>query len=113
MNIAGVLVHAHPDKAEAVAARLAEMPGIEVHQRAADGRMVVTVEEDEGAVKGDGATAGERLLAIQNLEGLLSASLVYHHFETDEEEPAGEPAAKAAETGAGEIEESHDAAVTA
>ena len=77
MNIAGVLVHARPDKAPDVAAQLAALPGVEVHRHNDDGRLVITVEEV------DETTTGERLLAIQKLEGLLSASLVYHHFDSD------------------------------
>lgn len=101
MNIAGVLVHARPDKSDQVAARLAALPGVEVHQRSADGRLVITVEEV------DETTTGQRLLEIQCFEGLLSASLVYHHFDSDEDDslPADAEAAK--------IEESQNAAVSA
>jgi nitrate reductase NapD len=75
MNICGVLVHALPAKAGAVIATLREMDGVEVHQTGGDGRLVVTVE--------DAATssAGETLLAIHRIEGVVNASLVYHHAE--------------------------------
>ena len=44
INISGLLVHAHPEKAEAVRARLLQMPGIEVHAVSPEGRLVVTLE---------------------------------------------------------------------
>ncbi len=101
MNIAGVLIHARPDKAEALAAKLATLPGVEVHRRGGDGRLVITVEEV------DETSTGERLLEIQCLDGLLSASLVYHHFEPDMDDSL------TAEAAAERIEEGRHAAVTA
>ncbi len=77
MNISSIIVNPAPGQAEAVRARLTQMPGVEVHAMADDGRMIVTVETD-----GDGAmvTAFE---AINRTEGVLSASMVYHQTESD------------------------------
>ena len=106
MNIAGVLVHARPDKADQVAARLDALPGVEVHQRSDDGRLVITVEDI------DETTAGERLLEIQLFEGLLSASLVYHHFDSDTDSDSSAGATADAGANGKKIEESDNAAVT-
>lgn len=86
MNIAGVLVHSLPEASDQVSAALAALPGVEVHQRNADGRMIVTIEDQ------DESTAGDSLLAMHRLEGVLSAALVYHHFEpqTVESPPTSE-----------------------
>ena len=46
MNIAGVVIHARPEKLEGVEAQLLGLPGVEVHATADDGRMVVTVEDE-------------------------------------------------------------------
>ncbi len=78
MNICGVLVHAHPGKGADVAAAIASLDGAELHQTVPDGRMVVTVEDTEES------SAGDTVLALHRLPGVLSAALVYHHFEPEE-----------------------------
>ena len=84
MNIAGVLVHSRPEKVEQVVATLAELPGLELHHRTDDGRLVVTVEDT------DTSLASEVLLDLHRQPGVLSATLVYHHFEPDSETPNSE-----------------------
>lgn len=79
MNIAGVLVHAHPARLAGVRCALSTTEGVEVHRVTKDGRLVVTVEDVPGA------QAAETVLALHRMEGVLSAALVYHHFEPDEE----------------------------
>jgi periplasmic nitrate reductase NapD len=78
MNIAGVVIHARPEKLAGVEAKLLELPGVEVHATADDGRMVVTVEDEESRL-------GDTVMAFHNVDGVLSASLIYHHFEESEE----------------------------
>lgn len=76
MNIAGVLVHSHPDFTETVSRSLSALPGVEVH--AADGgRIVVTVEGD------DANALADTFRGFSDMSGVLSAALVYHHFESD------------------------------
>jgi nitrate reductase NapD len=81
INISGLLVHARPDKAQAVRARLRGIPGVEVHAVSPEGRLVVTL---ENASDRDMADTFER---VQALPDVLSASLIYHHSE-DTEEPS-------------------------
>lgn len=76
MNIAGVLVHSRPDASVAVQRALAALPGVEVHA-ADDGRIVVTVEGDDADVLAD------TFRRFHDLAGVLSAAMVYHHFEPD------------------------------
>lgn len=78
MNICGVLVHAVPTEAAQVAAALARLPGVELHAQAEAGRLVVTVEDTAETSAVDG------LAQIHALPGVVSAALVYHHFEPDE-----------------------------
>lgn len=85
MNICGVLVHAHPDHGKEVARAIREIAGAELHHTTPDGRMVVTV-EDSGET-----SAGDMVLALHRLRGVLSAALVYHHFEP---QTATEPVAE-------------------
>jgi len=77
MNISGVVVRAYPDRLQAVRAQLEAIQGVEVHGANPDGRLVVTVEED-----GDRAMA-DAVVRIQNLSGVLSASMIYHQFEAE------------------------------
>ena len=74
-NICGVVVHARPAQIADVQARLAELPGVEIHGSAPDGRLVVTVEE-----VGEHDCA-DTLSSLSNVAGVLSASLVYQHSE--------------------------------
>ena len=78
MNICGVLVHAVPDKADAVSQGLSLLEGIEVHQRIDPGRFIITVEDT------DATSAADALLAVNRLDGGVSAALVYHHCEPAE-----------------------------
>jgi len=78
MNIAGVVIHARPEKLEGVEAQLLGLPGVEVHATADDGRMVVTVEDEAPRL-------ADTVMGLQDVDGVLSASLIYHHFEDSEE----------------------------
>jgi len=75
MNICGVLVHAHPAKLEAVVAALSHMAGVDLHQRADGGRLIVTVEDTSCT------TAFDAMTTIHRIDGVVAASLVYHHFD--------------------------------
>lgn len=78
MNINGLLVHANPDRITDVAERLKALAGVEVHEMTKDGRFVVTVEDV------DGSDPGDAVLEIHQMNGVLSAALVFHHREEDE-----------------------------
>lgn len=75
MNICGVLVHARPGESSAIADALRQMPGVELHNHASDGRIVVTVEDTAAS------QASDQIAAIHALPGVIAAALVYHHFE--------------------------------
>jgi periplasmic nitrate reductase NapD len=62
---------------DAVAAELTGRPGVEIHASEEDGRFIVTVDgTDERDVT-------DTLTWFGTLEGILSTSLVYTHFEED------------------------------
>ena len=50
MNICGILVHTQPNKFDAVRERLLSVQGVEVHGMSEEGRVVVTLEEDNEEV---------------------------------------------------------------
>jgi len=77
MNICGILVNTRPENITAVTERLVSIPGIEVHAASDEGQMVVTLEEFE-----QDATA-EKMLGIQKVKGVISASMIYHHCEDE------------------------------
>lgn len=80
MNISGVVVHARPEILDNVRRDLNSVPGVEVHAAGEDGRMVVTIEgESNGAL-------ADTHRQLTHIDGVLSAALVYHHFEPDPEE---------------------------
>ena len=78
MNIAGVVIHARPEKLAGVEAQLLGLPGVEIHATAEDGRMVVTVEDEAPRL-------ADTVMGLQDVDGVLSASLIYHHFEDSEQ----------------------------
>lgn len=77
MNISGVLVRAYPENMDAVRACLEELAGVEVHGANPDGRLVVTVEEESDRAMAD------TVVSMQNLPGVLSASMIYHQYEDE------------------------------
>jgi nitrate reductase NapD len=75
MNISGVIVHSKPENLSGVQQRLTALPGVEVHAAGGDGRMVVTVEETSDRKMADTVSG------LQDIEGVIATSMVYHHFE--------------------------------
>ena len=59
MNISGVLVRAYPQHIQNVWKQLTQIEGVEVHGSNDDGRMVVTVEQDDGGEVLTQAFAGQ------------------------------------------------------
>ena len=57
--------------------RIKDLPGVEVHARSEEGRLVVTVEDSAEHACID------TLSALQRVAGVVSASLVYQHGETN------------------------------
>jgi nitrate reductase NapD len=75
LHISSLVVHSRPERAAEVSARIASLPGSEVRGGVAEGKLVVLLEtaSDSEIV--------ERLNAIQLLDGVLAATLVFHHVE--------------------------------
>jgi len=82
IHISGIVVHAAPQKIEAVRTQLENIPGVEVHGASELGKMVVTMEKANDQETAD--TFGE----ISKLPGVLSTAMVYHHFEPEDVETA-------------------------
>jgi periplasmic nitrate reductase NapD len=76
-HLSSLVVHARPERRDEVADRLRSM-GCEVHIASETGKLVVTLEADSARVLGDTMTA------MQLLDGVLAATLVFHHVEPGE-----------------------------
>lgn len=81
-NISSLVVAALPARTGPVQAALIDLPGVEVHAVADDGRMVVTIDTAT-----DDATV-ELFETIRQLPGVLSAAMVYHQHEPDPDKEA-------------------------
>lgn len=79
MNISSVIVIPHPDHIEAVRLRLQKIDGVEMHAVSPEGKMIVTVEADDDRITAD------TYEYISHLDGVLSASMVYHQYEPNPE----------------------------
>lgn len=78
-HISSLVVHSRPERVPAIIERIALIEGAEVHGGEAAGKLIVTLEtETENQVV-------ERINAIQLLDGVLAATLVFHHFEPVQE----------------------------
>lgn len=72
-EIASVIVSALPGRREALRAQMLGLAGVEIHAETPDGRFIVTVESTPAA------TAGDTLLELHRLDGVLAAALVSHY----------------------------------
>lgn len=75
MDISGVLVRSYPENSQSVQQSLALMEGVEVHGSNEDGRIVVTVEQENAGKMSD------LLVLMHDIPGVLSTSMIYHQFE--------------------------------
>jgi nitrate reductase NapD len=74
--ISGVVVRSRHEDLAAVAARLAHLPGIDVHHlEEATGRVIITLETESS----DQEEA--RMESVRRDPGVLSAELVYHYVD--------------------------------
>ena len=73
MNISSVILRARPEALGGVRSSLAAMPGVEIHADGEDGRLVLTIEDGEGYAPTD------IFLKLHELDGVISASLVYQY----------------------------------
>ncbi len=79
MNLSSIIIIPHPQHVEALTAALDVIDGVEVAAVSPEGKIIATIEAD-----GDGETIQTYEL-INQLDGLLSASMVYHQKEDEPE----------------------------
>jgi nitrate reductase NapD len=76
LHIAGIVVHVYPEAVLRTAESIAGLPGAQIHATSPDGKLVVTLEAP-GARE-----IAASIESIQQLDAVLSASLVYQHNES-------------------------------
>jgi nitrate reductase NapD len=82
MNISSVVLHTHPERQSALLASLGQIPGLEVQGVNPDGRLALTLETDSTDA------AVETYGSLQNIEGVLSLSLIYQYSDDIDSEEA-------------------------
>jgi periplasmic nitrate reductase NapD len=79
MNISSVIVIPHPERVDSVVAGLCATDGVEVAAVSPEGKIIVTIETD-----GDRETV-QVYEAISVMDGVMSASMVFHQKEDEPE----------------------------
>lgn len=77
ISISSVVVNARPEMIKHVLNGLNALPGVEVHVVSDDGRIIVTIESDSDQ------TVADTFQVINRQRGVLSASMVYHQYESN------------------------------
>lgn len=80
MNLCSVVVHVRPEKMAAVGKNLEALPGVEIHGGAEEGKLIITVEDTETA------SAGDTMMGFSAIDGVISATLIYHYGGDDLDE---------------------------
>ena len=73
MNIVSLVLRTRAEARAEAEAALTAFPGVECHGMSSDGKLVVTVEDAEGAAVSD------TLIAIHRVPQVLAATLAYEH----------------------------------
>lgn len=82
MNISSAIVYIAPSRLAEACAVIDAMPGVEIHARSEEGKVVVTLEDD------DTNSAADRYVALHGVPGVASVAMVYQYSddESDTEE---------------------------
>ena len=82
MNISSAILHVVPARLDEACTVLAATPGVEIHARSPEGKVVVTLEDD------DTEAAANRYVALHGVPGVAAVAMVYQYSdeESDTEE---------------------------
>ena len=82
MNISSAIMYIAPARLEEACAALLQLPGVEIHAKTPEGKLVVTIEND------DTNSAADSYVALHNVPGVVSVAMVYQYSgsELDNEE---------------------------
>ena len=77
MNISSAIVHVVPGRLDEACGALAALPGVEIHARTPEGKVVVTLEDD------DIDSAADRYVALHGIPGVASVAMVYQYSDDE------------------------------
>jgi nitrate reductase NapD len=80
VHISSLVVHVRPERCAAVRDAIGALEGAEVHAGTEDGKLVVVLETDSET------ETMARIAAINEMQGTIAASLIYHEIDVDSEE---------------------------
>ncbi len=75
MTICSLVVYARPEQAPIVEGAIAALDGTEVHAATKEGKLVVLLDHP------DRTYCAETIMGLNNIDGVISTSLVYEYFE--------------------------------
>ncbi len=77
MNISSAIVHIVPARLDEACAVLGSMSGVEIHARSPEGKVVVTLEDD------DTEAAANRYVALHGVPGVVAVAMVYQYSDNE------------------------------
>jgi nitrate reductase NapD len=83
-NICGVAVYLAPAAARDLTGRILALPGVELEAASGESRLALTVIDTPASL------AIDQIAAMHRLPGVVSASLIFHAFDTADDESAVE-----------------------
>ena len=75
MTICSLVVYARPEKAPVVEKAIEQMEGTEVHAATREGKLIVSLDHP------DRTYCSKIIMDLNNIDGVVSTSLVYEYFE--------------------------------
>jgi periplasmic nitrate reductase NapD len=79
LHISSMIVQTRPEHLARVSAEIAALPGVEIHDTAPAGKIVVLLETASESEIAD------RLTSIHGFDGVITATLVYHQVDAEED----------------------------
>lgn len=80
VHISSLVVHVRADRCAALRAEIGRLEGAEVHAGTEEGKLVVVLETPSEA------ETMARIAAINDMQGTIAASLIYHEIDAEPEE---------------------------
>jgi len=77
MNISSAIVYVIPDRLDEACSALVKLPGIEIHARSPEGKVVVTIEDS------DTSLASATYIALHDVPGVMSVAMVYQYSDDE------------------------------
>ncbi len=77
MNISSAIIYVTPEVLDEACEALMRMAGVEIHARSPEGKVVVTLEDD------DTNSAADKYAALHGVAGVASVAMVYQYSDDE------------------------------